>query len=224
MMKTAAKACIVCPYSIAKSVARHLMEHGINWEHNKRGRRLDVLDLTGIDFRNAALQHLLRLRASVILLCVVLSGCSDAREKYVGGNVRAVNHTTGAINWMSINGYRVHGGGGYSCCISLPLLWRPGLEVEVEWEVDPQPFAKIKKHPVVFGFDEEAWADHAAKFRIVKKVVQVEPWPATKSCAMQVHFFVCDRVLVTTMCMVDGHPDYPIKEGYDMKEPEVCPE
>jgi hypothetical protein len=98
------------------------------------------------------------------------------------------------------------------------------LEVELEWEVNPEPFAKIKKHPVDFRFDEQAWAEYAAKFRWEKKTVKVEPWPGTKSCEMQVHFFVCDRVVVTTMCMVYGHPDYPFEDGPRMEEPEVCPQ
>jgi hypothetical protein len=182
-----------------------------------------MLKVRDIIFRGDAVQYFSNLHLGWLLIAAVLAGCSTAGEKYVGGNVRAVNHTTSAINWMSINGYRVHGGGGYTCCISLPLLWGPGLEVEVEWEVDPNRFAKIKRVPVGYGFDKQAWAEHTAKFRRVKKIVRVEPWPGSKSCAMQVHFFVCDRVLVTTMCMVDGHPDYPIKEGYDMEEPEVCP-
>ncbi|EPN01031.1 hypothetical protein A259_28144, partial [Pseudomonas syringae pv. actinidiae ICMP 19070] len=47
------------------------------------------------------------------------------------------------INWMSVNGYRADGGGGASCCIIMPTTWRPGLKAQIEWEVDPEPFAKM---------------------------------------------------------------------------------
>jgi hypothetical protein len=182
-------------------------------------RRTDIFPGPGFK----SLLSNLKICGSFIFICLMLTGCLDAHEKYVGGNVRAVNHTQGAINWMSINGYGVDGGGGSVCCVSLPLLWRPGLQVDVEWEVDPEPRAKIKRLPVGFGFDEAAWAEHAAKFRRLKKTVEVEPWLGTESCEMQVHFFVCDRVVVTTMCMVSGHPDYPYESGPRTKEPEVCP-
>jgi len=57
-----------------------------------------------------------------------------------GGNLQAINHTMHGINWMSVNGYRADGGGGSSCCIIMPVKWRPGLKAQIEWEVDPAPF------------------------------------------------------------------------------------
>jgi hypothetical protein len=158
------------------------------------------------------------------LLVLTLLGCSFAENKMAAGNIAAINHVEGtAINWFSVNGYRAHGGGGSSCCIILPVRWRPGLKVDVEWEVDPDRFAKIKRKTIGFGFDEEAWASHKAKFRQYRVTVDVPEWPGKKSCSMNVHFLTCKRVQVTTSCSIYGQPEYPVKEPRHAKEPTVCP-
>ncbi|WP_150629760.1 DUF3304 domain-containing protein, partial [Pseudomonas fluorescens] len=90
------------------------------------------------------------------LLGLSMFGCSSADNEMAAGNIQAVNHTLNAINWFSVNGYRAHGGGGSSCCIVMPVKWRPGLKANIEWEVDPEPFAKIKRKSTGYGFDEEA--------------------------------------------------------------------
>ncbi|MGO4004346.1 DUF3304 domain-containing protein [Pseudomonas fluorescens] len=159
----------------------------------------------------------------VSVLALMLIGCSSADNEMVGGNAMAVNHTVHAINWFSVNGYRVHGGGGRSCCVVIPSKWRPGLKVHLEWEVDPEPFAKIKRKTTGFGFDDEAWAKHEANFRRHKASVDIPEWPGTESCDLKVHFLVCNQVKVTVACALYGQENYPIKEPKQMKEPSVCP-
>ncbi|NAT26178.1 DUF3304 domain-containing protein, partial [Pseudomonas syringae] len=95
-----------------------------------------------------------------ILLGSALSGCSSANNEMAGGNLQAVNHTVHGINWMSVNGYRADGGGGASCCIIMPTTWRPGLKAQIEWEVDPEPFAKMPS--VTSNEFREVYAKHAA--------------------------------------------------------------
>ena len=56
-----------------------------------------------------------------VFLGLMLFGCSSADSQMVGGNIQAINHTTGAINWLSVNGYRADGGGGRSCSILCQL-------------------------------------------------------------------------------------------------------
>ena len=166
-----------------------------------------------------------RFRCSLILLIVVLASCSAAKDDRGAANISAVNHTTGAINWMSVNGYRVDGGGGSTCCIGMPTTWRPGLTLDVEWEIDPNRYAKIKMLPVEkgYGFDKDAWTAHAAKFRRYRKVVEIPEWQGTESCSLKVHLFVCGDVEVSTACVVTYHPDYPIKRARDVEEPQACP-
>jgi hypothetical protein len=155
------------------------------------------------------------------LLVLTLLGCSFAENKMVAGNVAAINHVEGtAINWFSVNGYRAHGGGGSSCCIIMPLKWRPGLEVEVEWEVDPNSSAEMPS--VTSNKFHEVYARHAESYRVYRAVVAIPEWPEKKSCDLKVHFLTCNRVAVTTACAIYGRPDYPIKEPRRAKEPVVC--
>jgi hypothetical protein len=105
----------------------------------------------------------------------------------------------------------------------MPVKWRPGLKANIEWEVDPEPFEKIKRKSTGYGFDDEAWAMHEAKFQRLKTTVNIPAWSGTESCDLKVHFLTCNRVEVTTACAVTGQPNYPRKEPKGMKEPAVCP-
>jgi len=105
----------------------------------------------------------------------------------------------------------------------MPVKWRPGLKAHIEWEVDPDPFAKIKRKATGFGFDDEAWAKHEANFQHHSTTVDIPEWSGTDSCDLKVHFFVCNQVKVTTACALYGQPNYPIKDPMEMKEPAVCP-
>lgn len=154
---------------------------------------------------------------------LTLFGCSSADNEMVGGNIQAVNHTLHNINWLSVNGYRADGGGGRSCCIVMPVKWRPGLKANIEWEVDPNPYVKIKRKKTGYGFDDAAWAEHEAKFQRHSTTVDIPEWPGTKRCGLSVHFLVCNEVKVTSSCWASSSSNYPIKEPMEMKEPAVCP-
>jgi hypothetical protein len=157
------------------------------------------------------------------LLGLTLIGCSTAENEMAGGNIQAVNHTLSAINWLSVNGYRAHGGGGSSCCIIMPIKWRAGLKAIVEWEVDPDPYAYSQWPPLGTEGYRAAQAKHRANYQHHKAIVEIPEWPGSDSCDLKVHFLPCNRVKVTTACTVTGQPNYPIKEPKGMKEPAVCP-
>lgn len=162
-----------------------------------------------------------RLRWLLGLFGLALVGCSTADNEMAGGNLQAVNHTLNIINWFSVNGYRAHGGGGSSCCIVLPTRWRPGLKADIEWEVDPEPHAKM---PSVTSVEfRDAYAKHSANYRRYTTVVDIPEWQGTESCDLKVHFLTCNQIKVTTSCWGYGSPNNPIKEPQDMKEPVVCP-
>ena len=185
-----------------------------------------LLSVTGSGLK-AAVWRIDKIRTLAKCLCGLLGfallGCTSDDNRMVAGDLAAINHVEGtAINWFSVNGYRAHGGGGSSCCIIMPVKWRPGLKAEIEWEVDPDRFAKIKRKKAGFGFDEEAWAKHTANFRTHSAVVDIPEWPEKRSCSLNVHFLTCNRVKVTTSCSIYGQPDYPIKESRHAKEPVVC--
>lgn len=159
------------------------------------------------------------------ILSLTLASCStaDSKDEPLAGSIQAVNHTTHAINWFEVNGYRASGGGGSACCIVMPATWRPGLKANIEWEVDPEPFEKIKRKSTGFGFDDEAWDKHEAKFKKFSEVVDIPRWEGTERCGLTVHFLVCNKIKVTTSCWGYGSPNNPIKEPRNMKEPAVCP-
>ena len=155
------------------------------------------------------------------LLALMLLGCSSADNEMAGGNIQAVNHTLSAINWLSVNGYRAHGGGGSSCCIILPIKWQPGLKAHIEWEVDPDPFASSPP----LGTDEfrAFMVKHKANYQHQSTTVDIPEWQGTDSCGLKVHFLTCNKIKVTTSCWGYGSPNNPIKEPRQMKEPAVCP-
>ncbi|NWE16793.1 DUF3304 domain-containing protein [Pseudomonas yamanorum] len=155
-------------------------------------------------------------------LGLTLFGCSSADNEMAGGNLQAVNHTVGAINWFSVNGYRAHGGGGASCCIVMPIKWRPGLKANIEWEVDPDPFAKMP--PLGTKEFKIAMAEAESSFQRHSVIVDIPEWAGTESCGLKVHFLVCNKVKVTTSCWGYSSPKNPIKEPKQMKEPAVCPQ
>ncbi|MGA6108806.1 DUF3304 domain-containing protein [Pseudomonas solani] len=164
------------------------------------------------------------LQVLVGLFCFALVGCSVASNEMAAGNISDINHVEGtAINWFSVNGYRASGGGGEQCCIVLPIRWRPGLLLEIEWEVDPDANASLRRKATGYGFEEEDLAKHRANYQVHRTTVEVPPWPDTKSCSLKVHFLPCQQVKVTTSCWGYGSPNNPIKEPRNMKEPAACP-
>ena len=155
------------------------------------------------------------------LLGLALLGCTSDDNRMVAGNLAAINHVEGtAINWFSVNGYRAHGGGGSSCCIIMPVKWRPGLKAEIEWEVDPDSTARMPS--VTSSEFREVYARHAENYRVYQAVVDIPEWPGTERCGLKVHFLTCNKIKVTSSCWMYGHPNNPIKEPRNSKEPSEC--
>ncbi|WP_226570254.1 DUF3304 domain-containing protein [Mangrovibacter yixingensis] len=158
----------------------------------------------------------------------LLAGCAGAGYgDYTAGDLRGINHTPNVINFVKVNGYggpniAAYGDGGGYCCVLLPRKWIPGMKALVEWEVDPNPRAIIPLKKEGFGYEEEAYARHAAQYRRHSAVVPV-PEYGEQRCGMTVHFLPCNQVKVTTVCMGYGTPDYPIKEPRNLPEPTQCP-
>ncbi|MFS2200610.1 DUF3304 domain-containing protein [Pseudomonas sp. Pseusp3] len=164
-----------------------------------------------------------RVRWLLGLLGLALVGCSTADNEMAGGNIQAINHTLHNINWLSVNGYRADGGGGRSCCIIMPIKWRPGLKANIEWEVDTDPYAYSKWPPLGTDGYRAAQAKHKANYQHYSAIVEIPEWPGTKSCDLKVHFLTCNQVKVTTSCWAPSSPNYPIQEARESKEPAVCP-
>ena len=159
-------------------------------------------------------------------LLLVLVGCSPGTPKYLAGNLNGMNHTSEAINYFSVNGYRgrnipPHGDGGGACCVLLPSQWQPNLMVAVKWQTDPDPFADSP----ALGTDEfrAFMTQHEQNYRTHTAIVEIPRYETETLCSLKVHFLPCHQIKVTTACMMYGLPDYPIKEPQKMKEPAICP-
>ena len=102
------------------------------------------------------------------------------------------------------------------------MKWTPGLKARIEWEVDPNPDEYIPMKKRGSGYEEEAYARHAANYQTHTAVVDI-PQYGKERCGISVHFLPCNQVKVTTVCQGYGTPGYPIKEPLNMKEPAHCP-
>ena len=158
----------------------------------------------------------------LLLTIPFIAACDNKSEvTWSGGDLRGVNHTLQGINRFSVNGYSGLLGGN-SCCISLPDKWQPELKAHIEWEVDPNPREKIARRTEGYGYDDEAYARHAANYQKHTAVVDIPEYGEDR-CGLTVHFLVCNQIKVTTSCWATNRSEYPIKEPYDMKEPQICP-
>ncbi|EJD6409321.1 DUF3304 domain-containing protein [Providencia rettgeri] len=174
--------------------------------------------------------------SKLILVCsiIVLTACSPdtkpnniktppkpEKVNYVGANLLGYVHVKGiAVNKFSVNGYygRV---GGFTCCIMLPEKWQPGMQVRVEWEIDPSPYSKEIPRFNDPNFDN--WMKkHEANYRQYSAIVEVPEYG--DSCGLQVHFFACNQVKVTATCMGIEHPDHPFKALINQQENQSCPQ
>ncbi|WP_325058597.1 DUF3304 domain-containing protein [Pseudomonas saxonica] len=109
---------------------------------------------------------------------LLLQGCVESQPTMLGASISGVNHTSAAINHFSVNGgggpnIGPYGGGPGSqmCCAMLPVQWREGLTVVVEWEKDPNVrFGELAKTSIFRGLVR--WCKKASK--------QIHPSP--RSC------------------------------------------
>lgn len=168
-----------------------------------------------------------RTLGSCISGCLFLgaAGCSVGQSDYLAGNLNGVNHTSAGINHFSVNGYggpniSPFGYGGGACCVMLPRIWRPGLKMIVEWELDPDPYAESPP----LGTDEfrKFMAEHKAKYQRHMAVVEV-PLYGEDPCSPEIHFLPCNQIKVSTSCWAYPSTRSPIKEPLKMKESAVCP-
>ena len=138
--------------------------------------------------------------ALVVFAVFALAGCathSDFDEftvtsksgvKKVGVSIAGVNHSHRSIMWFSLNS----GVGGYtpkrwpwsgtSCCVLLPEVWTPSLQVRVDWETGDAPQQS--------------------------KTVPIERYEDIGS--VYVHFFDNDEVKVVIANVGPTHPNHPI--------------
>jgi hypothetical protein len=139
-----------------------------------------------------------------IVLTTLLLGCSKPTKLL---DFTAYNHTDEGIAWFAVNISEENGGvagflnagaggGGYTCCISLPSQWRTGLTVSIT-------------SATVDGETE----------RTKVQIVPIPRYDPATATTMNVHFLRNGAAKVFVTRIMLGHRDYPLKG----KEAELKP-
>ena len=160
---------------------------------------------------------------------LLLQGCVESRPTMLGASISGVNHTSAAINHFSVNGgggpnIGPFGGGPGSqmCCAMLPVQWREGLSVVVEWEKDPNVGASVNWPKPRYS---EGWfaaaKEHQSKYTHHRAVVEVAPYKQLG--LVTVHFLPCDQVKVSASPTYEGLSDHPYNFPRRMEVPSTCP-
>ena len=128
--------------------------------------------------------------------CMLLAGCSD---EMVPASVEGYNHMS---DW-GIASFTVDGAGGpnitpeagggkSSCCASIPVRWRPGMKVKVQWSYSTTQGGPRPPPP------QEA-------------LVEI-PEYSSRAGSIQAHFYPNHTVKVVVTTYGIEHPRYPMSE------------
>ncbi|MBB3255534.1 hypothetical protein F4827_000259 [Paraburkholderia bannensis] len=136
-------------------------------------------------------------------LSALLSGChagagndnnhAASSAETMGLDVVGYNHTDNSIGSFSVNGQggsflaRHEGGGGFTCCVTLPAKYTPGLAVTVTWT--------------------DTYGEHPQS-----RVVAVPPFERKDAGMFAVHFLRDGQIKVFVTMYGPRHPDYPLKD------------
>jgi hypothetical protein len=149
----------------------------------------------------------------VVLLCLCGGGChsQDGGEK-IGVGITGIDHLANhlSVSRFYVDGYsafQAGGGGRHVCCAMLPEKWRPGLTVEIRWEVMD-------------------WRD--CKWDQYVRRVAVEPY--TEAGTLWVHFLANGEVKVVSSGLYAPESPYypgphdaiPNKDPWDVYPQERC--
>ena len=129
--------------------------------------------------------------------CALLVGCGDER---VPASVEGYNH----MSDRSILSFTVDGAGGpnisprsgggkSSCCASIPVHWRPGMKVKVEWS---------------YGSGAEGTPPPPPPQEVVVEI----PEYSSKAGSIQAHFYPNHKVKVVISNYGIRHPRYPMSD------------
>ncbi|WP_198173384.1 DUF3304 domain-containing protein [Cupriavidus sp. USMAA2-4] len=145
------------------------------------------------------LHHLI----AVCLVSTLLTSCAsnsgglstrDADKAYINASIGPVNHTSQFLYGFTVNGQfganaRAYGADiASTCCVRLPRVWRPGLTIDIRYDLTLDNGSK-----------------HNWK---TKKGVPVEPY--TEPGSVYVHFFPDDQIRVVVTNWAPNAAEHPI--------------
>lgn len=149
--------------------------------------------------------HVVVRRILYIMLFTLCASCTGAGSTSAL-QLTAYNHTENGIGSFSVeipNGEGSssgflgagEGGGGFVCCVRVPLNWKPGMVITVAWNT-------------VAGGKEVAR----------NAVVEIPEYKSDAATRLSVHFLNGGMVRAFVTRYSLRHPDYPLK-GVDAKMP-----
>ena len=148
-------------------------------------------------------------RITVSLMIAMLAACAshglstrDDDNAYFNASLGGVNHTGQYLYGFSVNGAfggnaSKYGGGNASvCCVRLPEVYRPGLTVDIEYDL------------LTNNGKDDNWK--------TKNGVPVEPY--TEPGSLYVHFFPNDKIRVVVSSIYPFGKAHPIPYPVDPRE------
>ncbi|WPH18836.1 DUF3304 domain-containing protein [Variovorax paradoxus] len=137
------------------------------------------------------------LRGLAMGACALLAGCADER---VPASVEGYNHMSDrSVLSFTVDGAGgpnlgpESGGGGSSCCASIPARWRPGMKVKVEWS---------------YGSGAEGTPPPPPPQEAIVEI----PEYSKRTGDIQAHFYPNHKVKVVISNYGIEHPRYPMSE------------
>jgi hypothetical protein len=127
----------------------------------------------------------------LVLACLPLAACYGGNEE-MSLEMVGYNHTDTSIGWFHVNEtggpfiMKHKGGGKFTCCLSIPRTYKPGMTVQVGWGGKS------------IGTPQE-------------RTVTVPPYGPGDRGMFAVHFLGDGQVKVFVTMMTLRHSDYPLK-------------
>ncbi len=150
--------------------------------------------ITMIGLPHCAVRRFLRFFV-LLPIAFALQGCG--KEEMVAVSITGYNHIeTESILVFSVNGASgpnlapYSGGGGFSCCVNLPLHWKPGLKATVHWEYGSGP-------------------NHTPP-PPQSATVDIPEYTPEDMGTLQVHFYPNHKIKVVSTMYGLGHPWHPL--------------
>lgn len=124
-----------------------------------------------------------------LLLALPLAACS---QEMVSLEIVGHNHTDHDVGSFGVNGYgaiyvgRHSGGGKFTCCINVPLKYKPGMTVQIDWTDERGENLQVRTVPV-------------------------PPYSPGDTGQFSVHFLKNGDIKVFVVRYMLEHPNYPLK-------------
>lgn len=127
--------------------------------------------------------------AMLAALSLAMSGCGD---EPISVSMVGYNHTDVGIYAFEINGrggpniWPHEGGGSFTCCVTVPRVYKPGMTAKVRWvhRIDDVP---------------------------QERIVPVPPYRPEDVGLLTLHFLRDGSIKVFVTMTLLGHPAYPLK-------------